>query len=1075
MEAETRAQVGCPLSFAQERLWFLDQLDPASPLYTIASVLRLEGRLHVAALEQSLQAVIQRHESLRTTFALDHDQPVQRIAAQLQLLVPVIDCSSVSDQAAQEAAAQEAVQEEIQYPFDLAHGPLIRARLFRMGEENHVLLLTLHHSVADDWSIDLLFKELSHCYTAYQVGKPLSLPELTIQYADYAHWQRQWLQGSTLDELRDYWRQHLAGAPPVLELPTDFPRPAEVSHRGAHVTFTLPARLSQDLQALSLREGTTLFMTLLAAFTVLLYRYSGQTDLVVGTPVAGRQQRETENLIGLFVNTLVLRTGLSGNPTLREVLKRVREVCLGAYEHQDLPFEKLVETLQPERHLSASPLFQVLFALEHLPAEPITLPGLTLHPMDRPIRTAKFDLSLLLTETPTTLLGTIEYQTDLFREETIVRLSRHWQHLLAEMVAQPDQHIADLSLLSEEERQQVVVDWNATQTAYPRQACVHELFEAWAASTPDAIALTFEGQQLTYEEVNRRANQVAHALRRLGVGPEVAVGLCLERSLDLVIALLGILKAGGVYVPLDPAYPPDRLAFMLADAQIAVLLTQTSLRAQLPPTSAPVVCLDRDWSPSDQQPTSNPDKQAVAANLAYIMYTSGSTGQPKGVCIPHQAVVRLVKATSYACFTPDQIFLLFAPISFDATTFELWGPLLNGARLVLAPPGTGSLEELGRVLAREQITTLWLTAGLFHLMVDEHLPSLATLQQLLAGGDVLSVSHVRQVLQQPTRPVVINGYGPTENTTFTCCYPMTQPEQVGSTVAIGKPIANTQVYVLDEQGQPVPVGVPGELYIGGVGLARGYLNRPELTAERFVPHPFSPQPGERLYRTGDWVRYRPDGGLEFLGRLDQQIKLRGFRIELGEIEACLKELPLVQEAVVVLRRDHPDNPQLAAYVMPKDASDITADELQRALRKALPAYMIPSAFVLLSALPLNPNGKIDRRALPVPGVQREQTYVAPRNPTEELVAQIWMELLGLPRIGIHEHFFTLGGHSLLVIRVLSRLRETFQVEIPLQRFFERPTIAALCEAIEEIMLAEIMDLSEEEAGRALSKLAGRED
>lgn len=1033
------------LSFAQQRLWFLDQLEPESTLYNIPSALRLRGSLNVAALEQSLNSLIQRHESLRTTFAVVNGQPAQQISPRLTLVAQVIDLSTLHEMETREAAVKRLLWEEMQCPFDLARGPLIRVRLLRCDQEDHVLLLTLHHSVADGWSIDLLFKEISILYTARQATKPLVLPELPIQYADYAQWQHQWLQGVVLDELIDFWHKQLADAPAFLELPTDYPRPAEVSHRGAHFTFALPGDLSQELRGLSQREDVTLFMTLLAAFKVLLYRYSGQTDLLVGTPVAGRQRRETEDLIGLFVNTLVLRTDLSGNPTFRQLLRRVREVCLNAYEHQDLPFEKLVEALQPERHLSASPLFQTLFALEHLPAEQIALPGLTLSPVERPIRTAKFDLSLMLTETPTALLGTIEYQTDLFTEDTIARLCQHWHHLLAEMVAYPDQGIADVSLLTRQEWQQVVVGWNATQTAYPQQARIHELFEACAAATPDAIALVFEDQQLSYDELNRRANQLAHALQRLEVGPEVTVGLCIERSLDLMIAHLAILKAGGVYVPLDPSYPPERLAFMLADARVAVLLTQPSLQAQLPSTSATLLCLQSDWSAFADQPTNNLKQRATAQNLAYIMYTSGSTGLPKGVCVSHQAVVRLVKETNYARFTPDQIFLQFAPTSFDAATFEVWGPLLNGARLVLAPAGDSSLEELAQVLEREQITTLWLTAGLFHLMVDEHLSSLRSLQQLLAGGDVLSAPHVRQLLQQPIRPVVINGYGPTENTTFTCCYPMTNLEQINQTIPIGRPIANTQVYVLDEHRQPVPVGVPGELYIGGAGLARGYLKHPDLTAERFVPHPFSATPGERLYRTGDRVRYRQDGNLEFLGRFDTQVKVRGFRIEPGEIESVLSQHPAVRDCVVVARKEGTTSTRLIAYVTRAQEAFVPTSELRSYLKERLPEYMLPAIIVALEELPLSANGKVDRSALPVPEAVRfeeAEQYIAPRTPQEVLLANIWAQILRLERVGIQDNFFELGGDSILSMQIVARARQA-QMQLTPKQIFQYQTIAEL--------------------------------
>jgi amino acid adenylation domain-containing protein/non-ribosomal peptide synthase protein (TIGR01720 family) len=1033
-----------PLSFAQQRLWFLNQLEPESPGYNMPSATRLQGQLNVAALEQSLNTLIQRHESLRTTFALANGQPAQIIAPTANLVWPMIDVSALQEPETQQAAVQQVIWEETQQPFDLARGPLIRARLVRCSDEDHVLLLTLHHAVADGWSMDLLFKELSALYTAYQTGAAPRLLAPAIHYADYALWQRQWLQGAVLEEMLAYWRKHLAEAPPVLELPADYPRPVEISYRGAHLPFTLPARLSQELQALSLHEGVTLFMALLGAFQTLLMRYSGQEDIVVGTPVAGRQRRETEELIGVFVNTLVLRTDLSGNPTFRQVLRRVREVCLGAYEHQDLPFEKLVETVQPERSLSYSPLFQVLFALEHASAEQIRLPGLTLQRVERASDTSKFDLSMFLSETPAGLMGVIEYSTDLFKAETISRLCRHWEHLLEEMVAHPDQPIAELMLLTQEERQQVLGEWNATQTTYPQKACIHQLAEVWAQDTPDAIAVVFEDQQLTYGELNRRANQLAHYLRSLGVGPEVAVGLCIERSLDLIIALLGILKAGGIYVPLDPSYPQERLAFMLADARVPVLLTQAHLQAQLPSTNAALICLESEWPHIAQQPADNPINRTAAANLAYVNYTSGSTGQPKGVSIPHQAVIRLVKATSYAAFTADEVFLQFAPVSFDAATFEIWGALLNGARLVVLAPSTPSLEDLGRALERYQITTLWLTAGLFHLMVEEQLSSFRYLHQLLAGGDVLSVPHVRQVLQQQKNLVLINGYGPTEGTTFTCCSPMTTPEHVGNTVAIGKPIANTQVYVVDKHLQPVPVGVPGELYIGGAGLARGYLQRPDLTAERFIPHPFSTIPGERLYKTGDLVRYLPDGSIEFLGRLDQQVKIHGYRIELGEIESILSQHPGIRECLVIALKDGPSATRLVAYVT-RTQEAVTTSELRSYLKEHLPEYMLPGIIVELEELPLNANGKVDRSALPAPETlhfEKAEQYVAARTPQEEILANIWAQVLRLEHVGVHANFFELGGDSILSMQIIARARQA-GLQLTPKQLFQYQTIAEL--------------------------------
>ncbi|HLF24969.1 MAG TPA: amino acid adenylation domain-containing protein [Anaerolineae bacterium] len=845
-----------------------------------------------------------------------------------------------------------------------------------------------------------------------------------------------------------YWEKQLSPAPAALELPTDYPRlPAQTFH-GARQPLALSPALTRDLKALSQREGVTLFTTLLAAFKALLCRYTGQTDIVVGAPIANRAQAELAGLTGCRANTLVLRTHLGGNPTFRELLGRVREVTLGAYAHPSLPFEKLVEELRPERDRSRSPLFQVMFILQDTALKASELPGLT--PRKAEDGTTQFDLTLSLQDTAQGLCGTFEYNTDLFDDRTIVQLVGHFQRLLDSSVADPDQRLADLTLLSEAERRQLVAAWNDTRSAYPRDACVHELFEAQVARTPEAVAVTFEDQHLTYQALNRRANQLAHYLQQNGVGPEAIVGVCTERSVEMIVALLGILKAGGAYLPLDPCYPTERLTFMQAEGQVSVLLTQQHLLASLPPHHGQVFCLDREWQPAARECESNLMSRTSAQNLAYVMYTSGSTGRPKGISVTHQNIVRLVKETNYARFGADEIFLQLAPLAFDASTLEVWGALLNGGRLVVFPAGTPSLEELGAELRRREITTLWLTAGLFHQMVDYRLADLGRVRQLLAGGDVLSAAHVLKVLRELPNVQLINGYGPTENTTFTCCYRLERVEQVGHTVSIGRPIANTCVYVLDGFGQPAPVGVVGELYIGGAGLARGYLGRPELTAERFVPDPFGGEAGARLYRTGDRARYRPDGNIEFLGRLDHQVKIRGYRIELGEIEAALNQHPAVREAVVVAREDQPGNRRLVAYLVPNAVGHEIGD-LRRFLHDKLPEYMLPSAFAVLEALPLMPNGKVDRRALPAPEQTRPglaDTYAAPRTPVEGILAGIWAEVLGLKQVGIHDNFFELGGHSLLATQIVSRVRSACQVELPLRTIFEVSTIASLAERLD---------------------------
>jgi len=808
----------------------------------------------------------------------------------------------------------------------------------------------------------------------------------------------------------------------------------------------------------------------LAAFQSLLHRYTGQNDIVVGSPIANRNRAEIEGLIGFFVNTLVMRTDTSGDPVFRELLKQVRRSTLDAYAHQDVPFEKLVEELQPERDLSRNPLFQVIFALQNAPHSTPKLYGLTLSRMDRGTTMARFDLEVHLREEAERLRGSFVYNTDLFDAATIERMAGHYQMILEGIVADPDQRLSELPLLTDAERHQLLVEWNDTSTDYPRDKCIHELFEEQAERTPDAIAVVFEEQQLTYRELNSRANQLAHYLKKRGVVPEALVGICVERSLEMVIGVLGILKAGGAYVPLDPSYPKERLAFMIEDTKAPVILSQQHLVNVLPEHTAIVICLDSDLKTITKESKENPVNGTAAGNLAYVIYTSGSTGRPKGVCVPHRGVVRLVKETNYARLTSEEVFLQLASISFDASTFEIWGSLLNCAKLVIMPPGTPSLEELGQVVQKHQITTLWLTAGLFHLMVDEKPEAFTHVRQLLAGGDVLSVSHVRGFLSKNRNCTLINGYGPTENTTFTCCHTIELTGQIEKSVPIGRPVSNTRVYVLDGCLQPVPVGVPGELHIGGDGLARGYLNRPELTAEKFIPDPFSREPEARLYKTGDLARYLPDGTIEFLGRIDNQVKVRGYRIEPGEIEAVLVQHPFVREAIVIAREDQPGDKRLVAYVVLSEKSTVAANDLRNFMKEKLPEYMVPAAFVVLDALPLTPNGKVDRKALPAPDTERlypEDSFIAPRTPIEEMLAGIWCDVLGLKKVGIHDNFFELGGHSLLATQVMSRLRKAFQVEIPLRSLFEMPTIEGLAIRIAQ---SQAEDTDPEEVSRILAEL-----
>ncbi len=1062
-----------PASFSQQRLWLLDQIEGESATYNMSMVMLLTGSLNIPVLEQALSEIVARHEALRTNFQMVDDAPVQVIAETTDFQLQILEVPLSGEPLPLSPDIEQLIFEETQHPFDLAKDALFRVKLLRLNAEHHVLLVTMHHIISDAWSMGVFRRELTELYEAFSLGKPSPLTPLPIQYADFAHWQQELLSGERLDSHLGYWRQQLVGIPPLLELPTDRPRPSIQKFRGSTERFQLTPALTQKLKVLSQQSKSTLFMTLLAAFTVLLSRYSGFEDIVVGSPIANRQRSELESLIGCFVNTLVLRTKLTENPTFVEVLDQVRQTALDAYTHQDLPFEKLVEELQPERSLSHSSLFQVMFILQNAPRGPQELPGLKMTPLKRGKAVAKFDLSLSMAEVKadnlhspdektvgeaqpsTALIGGLEYNSDLFDAATIARMAQHFQTLLEGIVTAPEQRISDLPLLSPQERHQILVEWNETESEYPSAQCIHQLFEEQVEQTPDAIALVFEDQQLTYGELNARANQLAHYLRSLGVKPEVLVGICIERSLEMVVGLLGILKAGGAYVPLDPAYPIERLGLMIEETQLKVLLTQQSLIEKFPSHPAQVVGLDKDSEAINLESKTNLSNSVTLDNLAYVMYTSGSTGRPKGVSVIHRGVVRLVKETNYVNLTAEEVFLQLAPVSFDASTFEIWGSLLNGARLIIFSGQTPSPEELGVAIRKHRVTTLWLTAALFHLMVDERLEDLRPLRQLLAGGDVLSVPHVQKVLGELDCQL-LNGYGPTENTTFTCCYRVTRDKQIETTVPIGKPIANTQVYVLDQHLQPVPIGVEGELYIGGDGLARGYFQRPELTQEKFIPNPFNKSKVKsqksKVYKTGDLARYLPDGNIEFLGRIDNQVKIRGFRIELGEIEAVLAQHPTVQETTVTAREDIPGDKRLVAYVVPNPEQATTVSELRSFLKQKLPDYMVPSAFVLLDALPLNPNGKVDRRALPAPDQVRqepEETFVAPRDELELQLTKIWEKVLVTQPVGVRDNFFDLGGSSLLAVRLFAQIEKKFGKDLPLATLFQSPTIEQLASLLRQ--------------------------
>ncbi|RKG57303.1 amino acid adenylation domain-containing protein, partial [Corallococcus sp. CA054B] len=1036
-----------PQSSAQRRLWYVDRLAPGSAAYNIPAAVRIDGALEPARMEQALRSVVSRQAALRTTFWNHDDLPVQVIHPDIAFTLAVEDLTSLPE-AAREPRARELANEEAHRPFDLERGPLFRARMLRLAPEHHVLLVTMHHIISDGWSIGVLIREAAAFYEADTRASAPNLPELPVQFADFARWQHDWMQGSVLEAQLDYWREQLAGAPAALELPTDRPRPAVQANRGAGLPVHLPAALAQGVQDLARRTGTTPFMVMLATWQLLLSRYSGQEDVSVGSPVAGRNRSELEGLIGFFVNTVILRARLSPQLTVGELLAQVKQATLGATEHQDVPFEKLVEVLKPPRDTSRSQLFQVTFTLQNTPPVRLELPGLSLRVLDVEIETAKFDMSLVLGEGPDGVSGVLNYDSDLFDRATVARMMEHYGVLMEAFVANEHARLSELSPLPVSERQQVLVEWNATSADYPRDVPVHVRFAEQAARTPDAVALVFGDERMTYGELDQRANQLAHHLRTYGVDAGTRVGLCLERSLELVVGLLGILKAGGAYVPVNRNYPAERISYLLQEAGVSVLVTLEELADELPAGGTLFVCLDADEAMLARHPAKAPPPARVGGDdLAYVMFTSGSTGVPKGVCVPHRGVVRLVCANPFIQFGPEEVFLLLAPVAFDASTLELWGALLHGARLVLAPPGTPSMNELGSLLEKHGVTTLWLTAALFEQAVLHMGASLARVRQVLAGGDVLPMQRVLQHLARvPPGAVLVNGYGPTENTTFSATYTLRPGMALGASVPIGRPLGHSTTYVLDAFMQPAPVGVPGELFVGGDGLAWGYLNRPDLTAEKFVPHPFSTAPGARLYRTGDRARWLADGTLEFLGRTDFQVKVRGFRIELGEVESQLQRAPGVQEAVVVVREDLPGAKRLVAYLVGLEGPEsVQPRALHDFLAQRLPDYMVPAAFVPMEALPLNANGKVDRKALPAPDAEAREDGVpfeAPRTPSEEALARVWSEVLGVKQVGIDDSYFDLGGDSMRSIQVVAKLRE-LGLELPMMALLQHPTIRQL--------------------------------
>ena len=1033
-----------PTSFAQQRLWFLDQREPHSAAYNVPAAFRILGDIDVEALERSFSEVVRRHEVLRTTFRIVKGYPMQCIAPARDVTLPITDLRGLepADRREQE---RRLITEEAWRPFNLARGPLIRAKLLQTGDAEHVLLMTQHHIICDERSDGVFMRELIAAYEAFAEGRKPNLPELPIQYADFAQRQRAFLLDGALEDQLRYWREKLADLP-LLQLWTDRPRPTSQTFSGASEPVELPAELTNALEGLSKSEGATLFMTLLTAFKALLARYTSQEDIIVGSPITNRTDSETERLIGFFVNTLVLRTTLDGDPTFRGALRRVRKTALDAFQHQEVPFDALVESLAPERHLNQNPLFQVMFVMLESGPKTRAMRDSVLVPIEIEQRTAKFDLTLSLFNGPDGVRGSLNYNVDLFDAATIRRMAGHFRTLLLGIVADPEARISELPMLTAVEQEQIAIEWNGTETDFPRNTSIDEFFENQAARRPEAIAVEDEATRWTYRQLNQRSNQIAHSLREAGAKAESLVGICMERSAYVIAGMLAILKTGGAYVPIDPAYPAERRSLMLEG--VPLLLTTKKLAGELAPGAARVICVD-DESVLRASAENFP-RLSNGESLAYVIYTSGSTGQPKGVAVMHRGVIRLFCNTNFLTIEGSDVVAQTLNICFDAAMQEIWGALLNGARLVivgkenmLSPP------RFKRELERHGITVLMPTRTLFNLMAREAPGAFANLKYVVFGGEAADPRSVAAVLKHGPPKHLLNAYGPTEaSITATCMEVLDVPEGARS-IPIGRPISNTTIYLLDSRRNLVPIGVAGEIYIGGAGVARGYVGAPQLTAERFIDNPFSNEPGARLYKTGDLARWLPDGTIDLIGRADTQVKIRGFRIEPSEIEAVLKQHPGARDAVVLLQGDASGEKRLVAYVA-GERSRLNATELRDFLKTKLPDYMLPAAVVVLEKFPLNSNGKIDRQAFPEAVATRgEKVFVGPRDGLEAQLIAIWESALGIQPIGVTDDFFEIGGHSLLAVRILSEIERILGKNLPLATLLQMPTIEKLAAALRQ--------------------------
>ncbi len=1028
-----------PLSFAQERLWYIDQYEHNAS-YNIPSAVKLLGKLDINVLEKTFLEIIKRHEVLRTNIVTINNVTSQLIHIESKFELKIVDQSHLPEEAANKKN-QELIEIESQKPFDLANDSLIRLILYKINDEEHTLFLNKHHIISDGWSFSVFLKEISILYKAFSENKPSPLPELEIQYADYAVWQREHIKGEILIKQSEYWKNKLSGTA-ILELPTDKTRPNEQTFNGARLPFTIGKTILEKLNVLSKENDATLFMTLLSAFNVLLNKYTGQDDICVGTPIANRTRSEIEPLIGFFVNTFALRSDLAGDISFVDLVKQVRQTTLDAYDNQDIPFEKVVDIVQPERNLSYSPLFQVMMVMQNAPAGELSFGELSLKPVEFESTISKFDLVLSFTETAKGLIGVLEYNTDLFDKDRIVRMIGHLNVLIESIISNPAASISDLEILTSDEKHKLLVEWNDTEVNYPKDKCIHQLFEEQVEKTPENIAVIFGNNQLTYKELNEKSNQLAHLLQTKGAKPNALVGICVERSLEMIIGLLGILKAGGAYVPIDPTYPEERISYILKDADCEIVLSQEHL--ELPKTNSEIIYLDANWDLIENGSAININSEVKNDDLAYVIYTSGSTGNPKGVMNQHNGIVnRLFWTQDNFKLQDGDVILQKTTYSFDVSVWELFWPIVVGCRLVFAKPeGHKDNQYLIETIIKEKISTIHFVPSMLNTFIDtEGVENCLSLKRVLCSGEVLSYKLTEQFYKKMDNCSLHNLYGPTEAAVDVSYFPCDQYSKYLS-IPIGKPVSNTELFILDKNSKLVPIGVPGELHIGGEQVARGYLKRPELTSEQFVKNLFSEDPDSRLYMTGDLARYLPDGNIEFLGRIDNQVKVRGFRIELGEIEATLNKIETIKDCVVVAKEDSNDNKRLVAYIVSDD--EINVQELRERLSISLPDYMIPSLFVSLEKMPLTPNGKIDRKSLPESegNIETTNEYVAPRTTTEQKLADIWTKVLGIEKVGVYDNFFEVGGDSIISIQIVSRANQQGLFVSP-KDVFKNQTIASL--------------------------------